>query len=239
MVDHVLVNGCSFSRGPTAWPYFLKTVDQDNVVNLACAGAGNTYIHETTVNAVASWPFYDLVLVMWTNPARVDMKVADVNLFSSSAYTSSYQSTRNDWPEKRVEPFNDQALVEKDWIFGCGHINGETAITGSRAFEGVYRYQDPAQFEYHFVQKIVATQSFLKHMGIPYVFMFYKNFVQDLQKDISLYKMIDWHRCFIDDNINDIAVRNTWFDSDGIHPGIKAHQLWASKLDEFIKESNA
>lgn len=236
MVDHVLVNGCSFSRGPNSWPYFLKTVDQNNVVNLACAGAGNTYIHETTVNAVASWPYYDLVLIMWSSPARVDIKVSDISFFEKSAYTSGYQSTRNDWPAKRVEPFNDQSLVEKDWIFGCGHINGESAMTGSRAFEGVYRYQDQPQFEYHLVQKIIATQSVLKQMSIPYVFMFYKNYVQDLQKDLSLYKMIDWNNCFIDDNIYNIAVEHSWFDADGIHPGIEAHQLWAEKLDDFIKE---
>ena len=72
---NLLVNGCSFSRGPNSWPYFLSNV---NLVNLAQAGAGNTYIHETTI-AELSQRKYDLVIVMWTGIPRIDFKVNDIN----------------------------------------------------------------------------------------------------------------------------------------------------------------
>jgi len=230
-----LVNGCSFSRGPIAWPYFLQTVDQTNITNLACAGAGNTYIHETTVSALADFPYYDLVLIMWTGVHRVDMKISDQQRFSLSRYSSWYQSKQNNWAEKITEPFDDQTLVEKDWIFGCGHYNGERHLRKTAAFDGIYRYQDLREFRYHFLQRVIALQSVLKNMNIPYVFMFYKNYIDELQEYENLCKLVDWHNCFIDDNINDIATRNNWF-ADGIHPSLEANQVWAEKLDEFIKE---
>ena len=37
----ILINGCSFSRGPISWPYYLAGLTDktsSNVVNLACAG---------------------------------------------------------------------------------------------------------------------------------------------------------------------------------------------------------
>lgn len=230
-----LVNGCSFSRGPIAWPYFLQTVDQSNLTNLACAGAGNTYIHETTVSALAEWPWYDIVLIMWSGIERVDMKIAEPDQFDLSRYTSRYQSQQNDWAEKIIEPVNDQESVEKDWIFGCGHYNGESAMRGSQAFDAVYRYQDFLQFEYGFLQKVIALQNTLKQMQLPYVFTFYQNYIERLQKHTALCKMIDWHCCYIDDNISDITEKNNWFDTDGLHPGIQANRVWAEKLDNFIQ----
>ena len=168
--------------------------------------------------------------------ARVDIKVNDISLFESSAYTSQYQSGRNDWLEKKVEPFNDQILVEKDWVFGCGHINGDNKIIKAGLFDGIYRYQDDLQFQYQFLQRIVATQSFLKQQDIPYVFMFYKNFIRDLQKSTTLYNIVDWNNCFTEHNLYDIATDIGSFDKDGIHPGIDANRVWAQKLDKFIKE---
>lgn len=231
-----LINGCSFSRGPISWPYFLTTVDQTTLTNLACAGAGNTYIHETTVKALADFAWYDLVLIMWTGVHRVDFKVDDLETFKSTRYSSWYQSQQNNWAEKITEPFDDQTLVEKDWIFGCGHYNGELHLRNTAAFNGIYRYQNLPQFRYHFLQRVIALQSLLKNLNMPYVFMFYKDYVSDLQEHENLCKLVDWNNCFIDDNINNIAVQNNWFDDDGIHPGIEAHQLWAEKLDDFIKE---
>ena len=44
----LLVNGCSFSRGSTAWPNHITKLAAANLINLAQAGAGNTYIAQTT-----------------------------------------------------------------------------------------------------------------------------------------------------------------------------------------------
>lgn len=231
-----LVNGCSFSRGPTAWPYFLETVDQSNLTNLACAGAGNTYIHETTVSALANFHYYDIVLVMWTGVNRVDLKVAEPMSFANTIYSSRHQSLQNNWETKVIEPFDDQTLVEKDWIFGCGHYNGEPALKQTQAFDGIYLYQDIWQFQYNFLQKVIALQNTLLYMGIPYVFMFYMDYIQELYQHENLCKLIKWNNCLTNKNLHNIATQHNWFDPDGCHPGIKAHQTWAGQLDEFIKE---
>jgi len=233
-----LINGCSFSRGPLAWPYFLDTVDQTNIVNLACAGAGNTYIHETTVNAVAQRN-YDIVLVMWSGIERVDLKISHPEVFGLSTCTSRYQRRQNDWLEKITTPFDDQQLVESDWIFGAGHYNGDAVMHESGVFDGIYRYQEQPQFRYGLLQKIIALQNTLKNVNVPYVFMFYQNYISELHLDQHLCKLVDWNNCFVDGNIYDIATTNNWFDHDGFHPGIDANQLWAEKLDNFIKEKYA
>ena len=171
---NVLVNGCSFSRGPTAWPYHLTDV---NVVNLACAGAGNDYIFNSTI-AELGQRSYDFVAIMWTQPSRVDFKVNDIEQFSDSPYTSAYQLTRNDWAEKVIYPINDQDYVEKDWVYGSGFLNSDPTLLKTKLFDQVYYYQDDAQFNHLTLVKMIALQNTLKQMNIPYLFTyFWINFI--------------------------------------------------------------
>lgn len=228
-----LVNGCSFSRGPGSWPYHLDSIDQTQLVNLAQAGAGNSYIHESTVSEIASRR-YDLVLIMWSGISRIDFKVGSSN-FVDSKYTSLYQHTRNDWVEKIVEPINDQDYVEKDWVFGCGHINREQAILESNLFTGVYKHLDYKDFVYHFLLKVISLQNTLLEMNIPYVFTFYDAYEKDLQIFPKLCKLIQWQNILLEPNIYSITKNNKWFDEDGAHPGIQSHKLFAECLDKFIK----
>ena len=230
----LLVNGCSFSRGPDSWPYFLSGYD---VVNLAQSGSGNTYIHETTI-AELSKRSYDFVIVMWTGIHRVDFKVADINVFSQSTYTSQYQHQQNDWKEKIVIPTNDQDYVEKDWVFGCGHINGDPVITQSKIFEQVYKHVDSSQFAYGLLIKMISMQNVLKQMRIPYLFTFYQDYEQSLKIHSVLYSALDHSRIYNRDNIYTITKTNNWFDTDNLHPGMLAHQTWAKLLQHKIDEIN-
>lgn len=227
----VLVNGCSFSRGPNSWPYFLPF---ENITNLAQAGAGNTYIQESTISEL-SQRSYDLVLIMWTAIERVDFKVEDLSVFSDSRYTSLYQHTKNDWETKIVHPFNDQDLVEKDWVFGCGHINGEPEMINTGMFDGIYKNQNENQFVYHFLQKVLALQNYLKINHIPYVFSFFRDYQHRLSTVSHLYKELDLSNICTNHNIDIIAHENNWYDLDGIHPGPDAHKKWAEILLEHLK----
>lgn len=227
-----LINGCSFSRGPNSWPYYLKSVDQTQLVNLAQSGAGNSYIHESTVSEL-SRRNYNLVLIMWSGISRLDYKVSSSD-FVDSKYTTLYQHTRNDWPEKIVEPIDDQLYVEKDWVFGCGHINSEQAILESNLFTGVYKHLDYENFVYHFLIRIISLQNTLLAMNIPYVFSFYNDYKKDLQMFSNLCKLIQWQNILLEPNIYTITENNSWFDQDGFHPGARAHKLYAEHLDKFI-----
>ena len=227
---NILVNGCSFSRGPGSWPYFLKNA---TVTNLAQAGAGNTYIHETTVAELAQRS-YNFVVIMWTGIHRVDFKVSNIDHFANSAYTSRYQSLQNDWAEKVINPINDQDYVEKNWVFGCGHLNNENAMTKTQMFNSVYRYLDGPEFGYNFLVKLISLQSLLKQMNIPYVFTFYQDYVDQLQQHSALYQLLDQQHIYNEQNISQIMKLNNWYSVDRFHPGPQAHRVWATLIDNFI-----
>lgn len=226
----MLINGCSFSRGPGSWPYHLGY----NIVNLAQAGAGNTYIHETTTSEIARRS-YDAVTIMWSGPQRVDLRVENIDLFADSKYTSAYQRTRNDWPEKIVYPLNDQDYVETNWVFGCGHVNNESALTKTKAFDTVYRYQSIHEFNQSTLIKIISLQNTLKQLGIPYLFTFYHPYFDSL-KNYDLFKLVDTDSIYNDTNITDIMRDNNWYDEDGFHPGNQAHHAWAEIIKEIWKQ---
>lgn len=229
---NLLVNGCSFSRGPNSWPYFLSNM---NLVNLAQAGAGNTYIHETTI-AELSQRKYDLVIVMWTGISRIDFKVNDINLFCESTYTSQYQHAKNDWLEKIIYPINDQDYVEKDWVFGCGHINTESEIRKSGLFTNIYKHVDLKQFAYGLLIKMISLQSVLKQMNIPYLFSFYQDYESELKTHVDLYNLLDHKRIYNKQNIYNIAKAENSFDTDQLHPGILAHKCWANLIQQQIEK---
>jgi hypothetical protein len=227
---NLLVNGCSFSRGPTAWPYHLSNV---NLVNLACSGAGNDYIFNSTI-AELSQRRYDFVAIMWTQPSRIDVKVNDITQFSETCYTSHYQSTRNDWAEKVIDPINDQDYVEKDWVYGCGFLNSESALLKTKLFDRHYFYQDAAQFNYLTLIKMIAMQNTLKQMQIPYLFTYFRDYEADLATIPHLYQQLDQSRIYNQQNIYTITQTNNWYDKDGLHPGVEAHQRWAELITSFI-----
>lgn len=213
---NILVNGCSFSRGPISWPYFLNCT---NLVNLACAGAGNNYICDSTLRELHQRS-YDHVIIMWSGLERFDIQ----SCFSDTAYASGYQSLKNDWPEKIIEPINDQDYVEKDWIFGCGHINGERNLLSSKIFTGIYKYSTKHQLQQNSFARMISLQSYLKYNNIAYTFSFYQNYEVDFQ-------VIDKENCEVSDNISDIMHRLQSYDTDGSHPGELANKTWADILN--------
>lgn len=225
----VLTNGCSFSRGPDSWPYALQSMYNFDLINLAQAGAGNTYIFETTVAELAQRK-YDLVLIMWSGPNRIDLRVeAEVN----TPYTSKYQSAKNDWPEKNIYPINDQDYVQKDWVFGCGYLNSDKEL--KELFAPYYRYTSYPQMVDSFLIKVIALQDILKQKNIPYIFSFYDDYIDEIKNmNPDLCNLIDWDNCCIKNNIDTIMHKNNWFDTDGLHPGKLAHYTWALELQNYI-----
>ena len=140
--SNVLVNGCSFSRGPMSWPYYLQFEYGFNLVNLAQAAAGNLYIHNSTISELGCRK-YDLVLIMWSGLDRVDCQVDNIDFFCQTPYTSLTQSQRNDWPEKIVQPINDQDYIEKNWVFVC---TGQDKFLKEIKFcESQFKFVGPSQ----------------------------------------------------------------------------------------------
>jgi hypothetical protein len=227
----VLANGCSFSRGPGSWPYALQSLYNFDLANLAQAGAGNTYIFESTVSEIANRN-YDLVLIMWSGPNRIDYRV-DTEF--RTPYTSAYQSLKNDWPEKVIYPINDQDYVQKDWVFSCGYLNVDKELKG--LFAPYYRNVSYSQMVDSFLIRVISLQDILKQKGIPYIFSFYNNYVDEIKSlNPALCKLIDWDNCCITNNIDTIMRQHNWFDTDGSHPGPQAHIAWAEELKKHITQ---
>jgi hypothetical protein len=183
----VLVNGCSFSRGPVSWPYYLQEKLNFDLVNLAVSSAGNKYIHDTTV-AELSKSRYDFVIIMWSGLDRVDIPVEDIQLFDQCNTTSFAQSLKNDWPEKKIYPNNDQDLVEKNWVF----VYPSKTLLNDMKFAEFVKYQN---YQVHVRQSLIhmiSLQAVLKQFDIPYVFSFYMDYVDQLKTEKSLYDLLDW-----------------------------------------------
>lgn len=230
----ILVNGCSFSRGPISWPYYLTNLTDitgKNIVNLACAGAGNTYIHETTTRILNKEKF-DLVLIMWSEIGRIDFQVESIDFFEKSTYTSKYQSSQNDWPGKIINPINDQDYVEKNWVFGCSHINNDPIL--GKFFKNFYMHVGYKELVNQFIVKVISLQNTLKQLNIPYAFSFYQDYIDQI-KNCAL---IDWKKCIINDNISSIAERLNSYDTDGVHPGLEANRVWADHVIKYLEKND-
>lgn len=232
----ILVNGCSFSRGPISWPYYLKGLTDktgQGIINLAQAGAGNTYIHDTTMRILEKEKF-DLVLIMWSGIHRIDKQIIpeDVDQMET-AYSSKKQSLKNDWPEKVVKPINDQTFVEKNWIFGVGALDNDASKV-STLFKNDYQYTGSKEFTDQFIVKLVSLQNTLKQLDIPYVFSFYQPYTDEIKKST----LIDWDNCITNDNISTIAKKLNSYGDDILHPGLEANQKWADCVVEHLKQKD-
>jgi hypothetical protein len=231
----ILTNGGSLSRGPGSWPYWVQQAFDAELVNLSQSGAGNTYIHETTIAELAQRD-YDLVLIQWTPFVRFDFKVQDISKFKNTIYTSEHQCKQNDWPEKVIVPINDQDYVEKNWVFGCGvSVNKDSDPTLNDAIGGFYRYSSPSEHMYHATMKIISLQSFLQVKKIPYLFVFGRPF-KVLDRYSHLRKLIDWEHAVTDHYILDMTeAQNSW-DTDKIHPSREIYQEFAELIVPRIKK---
>jgi hypothetical protein len=228
----MLVNGCSFSQGEQAWPNHLHTFDQSNIVNLSCSSAGNTYIHEATVNALSIKTF-DIIVIMWSGLTRIDTKVANIGKFDNSCYNSRFASAHNDWPSKITSPVDDQDFVDKDWVFGLGEQNQDPVVKKSQLFRGFYQHLESSQFVFHFLIKLISLQNTLKTLKVPYIFSFYQPYQNTLQQFSNLCKLVDWDNVYTEKNIFELAKANNDIDSTN-HPGTATHKQWAKIMDELI-----
>jgi len=105
----------------------------------------------------------------------------------------------------------------------------------TRLFDRHYFYQNDPQFNYLTLIKMIAMQNTLKQMRVPYLFTYFRDYADSLAEIPHLYSLLDQDRIYNDQNIYTITKNNNWFDDDGLHPGIQAHQRWAELITPLIK----
>ena len=228
----VLLNGCSFSRGPGSWPYHLQKKTGCKIINLACAAAGNIYIHHSTINELVQRN-YDLVIIMWSGLERYDFKTSYPELFHETPYTSRRQSELNDWPDKVIEEIDDRTLIEKDWVFAYHYT--DPVIAKMNVSNAHFKFMGDEQRLFNNLILMITLQEFLKSKNIPYVFCLHQNYLGVLKRS-HLFNSLDISKWALGDNLYSITHRLGSFDTDQQHPGPAAHDAWADILVEHIKK---
>lgn len=221
----VLVNGTSVNIGPVSWPSHLQKKLNCEIVNLSRAYAGNTYIHDSTLEEI-SLRSYDLVIINWTFFGRVDFKTK-FNILPNDEYTlknPNYESLQKNWLFAK-QPIDDPLVADEVTQL----IKHYDSICNNK------RLSVPDT-----LYKIISLQSILKCQNIPYIFSFYFNMNDTFrQRQPSLCQMVDWDNVH-SEYLHDIAKNNGWWDpndGDG-HPTEPAHQYYADLLLEHINTKN-
>jgi len=109
----ILCIGDSFTYGEEladpqrqAWPNLLaNTYYGVDVLNLGKSGASNDWIFTTAVERTA-WERYSVVIVQWTDPGRIDLRIDD-DIQSVNPVTRRLNSTDKKWLDKYYREFYD------------------------------------------------------------------------------------------------------------------------------------
>lgn len=230
----ILIVGICSTRGPDSWPYFLAEMLGVEIVNLSIAGGGNAFAYETVINELAHrrhW--YDLVIVVWAESHHTSIKVDNINYFQNTINTSKYQSEQNDWPEKIVEPFNDQDLVPKNWVLGIGSQRGMRDST-DELFVPYHKFVKYPQLLESDLIKIISTQEVLRANNKPYLFLFagpHKQF----KRFKHLYDLIDYTNIYKEDDLISIASRNPdWQHPEFPWPTAPGQKYYAELIANYL-----
>lgn len=251
----ILVSGCSFTHWPAepnspvniCWPAPLKNLDPAyEITNLAEPGAGNQYIANSVVNALALKPnYYDLVLVMWSGLSRLDF-LTDLTNTAWHELFDSYGFYR------RVE----QCPNQLGYLFSGGRIGPWFTNPATRPlYSQMYKISDDLSLGYTNLIEMVKTQEFLRAQKVPYKFMSYVNYWRtgtglSPNGDFGVYNhpelrplvnMIDFSQWIFKDSqktcIYEMACEVEDYHGDRFHPGTATHKQWAELVHNHIKVS--
>lgn len=240
----ILINGSSVSSGAPewyddtatgklataqiTWPYRLKEKIECSMTNIAVSGAGNTYIHDSTIDEI-SQRSYDLVLIMWADYNRIDYQVKNPEAFPSLRYTSMAQRNPVKVPEEIKQDFE---YIVNNWIFSSEYQSGNTDPALAKLF-GFNEYTNPRLQLHNTLLKIISLQGVLKSFNIPYRFMFYREY-PELKEFDNLTNLIDWTNV-IPGYLYSFAHDIGEWDSPRTHPTPAAYSAYADIVAEYLK----
>lgn len=214
----ILVVGASINLGSGAWPAQLqKTIDCE-IINLSIVGAGNAYIHDTTILELSQRQ-YDLVIPVWNNFKWVDFRNSQhqQHLDPLNNLNPHKHLISTNWLGSHTRLVNDQSHNQKELLYSTYH----------------YFYDNHAKIESTLLN-IVSLQGVLKSRNIPYIFSFYKK-LRQLKRFEHLYNLIDFSNVH-DKNLYNIARENDWW--DGKHPTGNAQKFYADTIADRINTMN-
>ena len=213
MKKKLLTVGDSFTNGDEltdryqAWPYRLADLLEYEVYNMGQSGCSNASILRRTIEELAV-NYYDLVVVGWTSPGRVEWK-DDIG----DAY--------NVWPGYPTDTkfFQDHPWRVEYLNFISQHHNS------------AYLYQQ-------YLIQVIALQSYCKTKNIEYRMMnirqkdYYRSVGRDLHeqlaKQVDTDKFIGWEEFGMSELTKDLPK------GPGNHPLEKGHERIANEIHTRI-----
>jgi hypothetical protein len=246
---NMLISGCSFTQWPefpggpnTCWPRYLSELRQDlNITSLAEAAAGNQYISDSIIREILEKPnYYDMIIVMWSGVTRLDF-LTDVSDPNWSALFDSYGFYRR-LPGGKL-----------GWIFSGGQMGTWFKHpVAHKMFYEQYKVSSELTLAYTNLIEMVKLQNFLENKKIPYKFMSYVNYWNNIEHvspngDFGVFRYtelksvineIDFNQWIFKndqrDGVYELAKELNNFEADGFHPGLVAYKQWAEFVNTKI-----
>ena len=246
---NILISGCSFTQWPecpggpnTCWPRFLSELrPSDSITSVAEAAAGNQYICDSIIRTILEQPdHYNQVLVMWSGVTRLDF-LTDVSDPNWSALFDSYGFYRR-LPGDKL-----------GWIFSGGQLGTwfKNPVAHKMFYEQ-YKVSSELTLAYTNLMEMVKLQNFLENKKIPYKFMSYVNYWNDVERvspngDFGVFRHpelkyvineLDFNNWIFRnkqrDGVYELAKELKNFADDGFHPGSATYKKWAEFVNTKI-----
>lgn len=252
MIEHLLINGCSFSteseflaRRP--WGRYVAdslNIKEENYWNYAAAGAGNYYISNSTIEGLEghqSDPAKTLVLIMWSGISRKDIRVSK-KFYDSIEYYNA-----------RWKVWNYPGCY---YVFSGGSCNSWSIATPEikNCFRDYYVNTDLQTIAKDNLDCFQNLKLYLENKGYHYRFMSVHNFwdsknplpvdteyvLDDICNDFPNYRPNLKNWLFTDTShggLYEWGLAHNLLDTDHWHPSADAHQhFFKNFLTHELKE---
>jgi hypothetical protein len=236
---NLIVSGCSFTEETkirTSWASYVKDyLEISNYVNLGRSAAGNFYICNSIIDEIQKnnyAPDDTLVLVMWSGPGRIDLRLA-YDILSLIRY-----------PYKQVS-----YELDKNYLFSSGLSNSwKTYPDVHPIFQPLYLNSDHHSLAKDTLMHITNLENFLLVNKIQFKFMSFCNIWDDKNECIptgcpslghfakgtaALDKINFKNWIFADKQKNCIYEHSKQFgllEPDGFHPTREGHKRFANEV---------
>lgn len=181
MIKNLVVNGCSFTSNQTntdTWGAHLRNAIKPKIYqNLACSGAGNLYICNSTIDYLSSsalTPAETMVVIMWSGSGRKDIRISG----------EWYYHFENQY-KYRAKSFNGNE--SEYYLFSGGLTNSWLESPPiKKIFEWGYKLSDPISLCKDSLIHILNLENYLKVHRYQYRFTGYVNQWTDVQDHSAL-----------------------------------------------------
>lgn len=242
MIKNFIVNGCSFSddsrlnTNTVTWAtYVNKNLQFDYYQNLARAGAGNSYICESTIGFLETQnldPDETCVIIMWSGTGRKDLRISG----------DWYFYLKNKYPFLSQAGYNDVDY----YLFSGGLTNSWMDIGEvKKIFDWLYKLSDPHSLCLDSLTNMIKLESYLQNQGYSYAMTSFQNLWQGestvtgdycipwFLKDQVILKNYEFdHWFFINqkkDCLGEFSRNLKEIDNTG-HPTALAHEMFANQI---------